>query len=535
MRPHAKFRPTTRSGRPWLLVVVCLLGAGGCKTIDDLAHRVVSDLLGQLQVQARDDDYPIRLCVLPPVINGAEHLPPDVQSEKCRVAMQTGMEMAIAEFCARPECRNRIKLIPLSLTKVIDPYKAMMMAQDWDSTGYHDRGAPRPTMAVSSEVRFGPKQVDIAAQVYRLRKGEPWQQVVASFYRGEVGRQGMGELRKMRQPGGEAPAPGVPFGLDLPPAVQKLLVIGDAELERGGADPEIVRRAERKAMECYQAVRKQVGDHPAVLLRIAYVYAFGESQFDPERAQRLYLSVANSDRCCMADRVKAMVNLAVMCERQGRSAEAEEWLLKASDYDEDNVYVLLNRGHMAYRRGDNAKREELLRRAVDMARTSAPPLVGYALGKWGVALYEVGKAQQAKDALLEAATDHGIRYARDASYNLAILHMSEGDAQAAIARLEKLHQASPNDHEVLLALGVAHADAQQWGKARLWLEKAIECKPSAPEPYLRLAWLLYNVPDYDRAEVMLEAYRNRLLPGQKRSHDAQRLEGLLADRRDSGP
>jgi len=343
------------------------------------------------------------------------------------------------------------------------------------------------------------------------------------------------KLERMKDPREDTPRPGFPFGLELSHSVQSLLRAGDSELERKDADPRRGRKAVRKALKFYQDARRDVGDHPAVVLRIASIYAFEESMLDPEKAQRLYLSVAKSDKCGTPDRAKAMVNLAVLYERQGRRPEAEEWLLKANEFDENNPHVLLNRGCLARKRGEHVKGEGFLQQAVAVARSSAPQLLGYALGEWGVALYETGKTSQAVDVLLEAATDRSNRYAQEASYNLAIIHLKEGQAEVAAKRLLKLQESAPDDYKVLIALGVACANAQHQDEAQQWLEKAMRCKPSAPEAHLKLAWLHYNKANYIRAEVMLEGYRQRLLPGQEPSADAKELGKLLAARRESSP
>ena len=532
MKLHSNLRPATRLLRACALVVLCLVCASGCKTIDALAFRVVSDLLGQLREQAREEDYPIRLCAWPPEIHGTEHLPPLVTREKCQLDIHRGLENALFEVRARPEHRNRIDVIPLWQAKASDAFVARMMVENWDSSELHDQGVSPPTMAIMSHVWFDANHVDIAAGIYRIKR---WQPVATCRYRGQIQAREVRKLERMKDPREATPRPGFPFGLELSHSVQSLLRIGDSELERKDADPQRARKAVRKALKFYQDARRDVGDHPAVVLRIAYLHAFEESLLDPEMALRLYLSVANSDKCGVTDRVKAMVNLAVLHERQGRSPEAEEWLTKASEFDEDNPHVLLNRGCLARKRGEHVKGERFLQQAVAVSRSSAPQLLGYALGKWGVALYETGKTSQAVDVLLEAATDPSNLYAQDASYNLAIVHLKEGQAEVAAKRLLKLQESAPDDYKVLIALGVAYANAQHQDEAQRWLEKAMRCKPMAPESYLRLAWLHYNKANYIRAEVMLEGYRQRLLPGQELSADAKELGKLLAARRDSSP
>ena len=133
------------------------------------------------------------------------------------------------------------------------------------------------------------------------------------------------------------------------------------------------------------------------------------------------------------------------------------------------------------------------------------------------------KARQMANAMLEQAP-----MAADSHYASGLVHLMQGDANAAIPFLKNAHEQSANDAVCVANLGVAYQRAAELDEAIGCLKKAIQLKPDYSEAKYNLACALL---DNKQAEEALELFTelSRAEPGNANyicaMADAQREAG----------
>jgi Flp pilus assembly protein TadD len=133
--------------------------------------------------------------------------------------------------------------------------------------------------------------------------------------------------------------------------------------------------------------------------------------------------------------------------------------------------------------------EERFRDALYALRdvAKADPKNPYAYHFMGVALYELGELEPARDAY-RAATRLSPGYL-GARVNLSHVLRMLGDAQGALREAQGALRLAPGDGDVLYAVGRAHAAAGNRPSAKLYLEAFLKTNPEL-EPALEARQIL---------------------------------------------
>ena len=250
--------------------------------------------------------------------------------------------------------------------------------------------------------------------------------------------------------------------------------------------------------------------------------------------------------------------LAALEEQQGRFKEAREWLEKDLQLEPPTAPILIRLAKLAYQSSDLEGAVGYLAHARDLQPDNAAIHFFF-----GIVCVDLKLPPEAKQSLQEAVrldADNAIYH-----YALGAVLLQEKDADGAIPHLQKYQGANRDDPHGHFALGVAYFDAYQLdaarreleiaaarpetmvganlylgrlafregdlGKAEELLNRAVQSKPSSPDPYAELALIQIRRQEYALAESTLakglriapDHYRTNLnlLMLYQRTHDAR--------------
>ncbi|MDH6100398.1 protein kinase [Anabaenopsis sp. FSS-46] len=112
--------------------------------------------------------------------------------------------------------------------------------------------------------------------------------------------------------------------------------------------------------------------------------------------------------------------------------------------------------------------------------------------------------------------------------NYAITQENLHNCADAIRIYETHQHKFPGDAFVLFRLGTLHGKLNEWNKARLYLQQAIQIKPDYPQAHHNLGWVLLNIRAQDNQvehfREMLSAYRQAV-----QLYTQQQQHSLAAD------
>jgi len=86
-------------------------------------------------------------------------------------------------------------------------------------------------------------------------------------------------------------------------------------------------------------------------------------------------------------------------------------------------------------------------------------------------------------------------------------YLKKGDFNQAIREFKAVLKKWPNDSRSYNKLGVCYASLKSFGKAKLYLEKALEIDVKYPEPYNNLGNIYLEEKEYEKA---IELYKKAL-------------------------
>jgi predicted CXXCH cytochrome family protein len=186
------------------------------------------------------------------------------------------------------------------------------------------------------------------------------------------------------------------------------------------------------------------------LVRIAAARALADApqaQLPPgtQAALTKSLQEAIDAELAQAERPEALMNLATLYQRMGRTAEAEAILKEALAIDPQSAFIRVNLADLYRATGRDKEAEPVLREAIKLAPQSADVQHAYGL--------LLVREKRMKEALLVLAASAKLapdnpRYA----YVYAVALNSSGESSRAIAVLEAAHLRAPGDRAVLEAL-----------------------------------------------------------------------------------
>jgi Flp pilus assembly protein TadD len=173
-------------------------------------------------------------------------------------------------------------------------------------------------------------------------------------------------------------------------------------------------------------------DRPEAHLNLG---ALAEDQGDERRAERSYRKALD----LLPRFWPARANLAVLLNRQGRNAAAEEVLREATVLDADNSEAHYSLGLLLAEADRVAEAADAFGAA---SRLAPRPRVFYNLG---IALQKLGRLDEAEDALL--AGNHLAPDDPTLLHALAVYYMQRGDPRRALPHARRLLDLAPEDPE----------------------------------------------------------------------------------------
>jgi predicted CXXCH cytochrome family protein len=182
----------------------------------------------------------------------------------------------------------------------------------------------------------------------------------------------------------------------------------------------------------YKAIQTQHADMPSVQMQLAVFYGQRGDYPSAERAYREALAIN-------PQLVPAYLNLADLLRGQQREQEARALLETARTIAPQNAATLHALGLLETRAGNNDEALELLGQAAALETSGTRHRFVYA-----VALHDLGRPED------------------------------------AIAQLEALNRAAPDNQEVLLALANYNAELEQLDSARRYATRLVELAPDNP-------------------------------------------------------
>lgn len=521
MSQHIAGKRATRPQGIRAVAVACLFVSllAGCRA--HFEKRIIRPIIDKVLVALGPIDEPVLVAIWPPTVTGVELLGVALTTKKCQAAIQRELELALFSVCSKERYASKLKPVPLSLAKMCDQFAAKMLLENWQTSDFVYDGVKRPEIVIQATIAFRPKSVDGSILALRASTMEP---MAASSCKGiPINRRQIERFCKLRLEADEGHPSGSPVGWQLSLEAQRKLREGD--YARDLSDP-------HTALDDYKEAHQIAGNHPAILLSLAYLYGFERRLLNTAEAERLYQQVIEgTDAAKPHLRVKAMINLSVLCQKRGKADEAAKLLHEARLLEPGNICLLLNLAVLARSRDDDVECERLLREAIRRSRDASHHLLARALHGWGMALHRLGKTAEGIEALREAAGDPNNPDVTRAWFDLAWLYHEDGQYDRAVKELRELHEKCPRDNRVMVMLGVAYTNKQEYDQAIRWLKKAIQVDSTAPEPYLKLGFVLCYKGNSDAADRALGEYRRRLLPGEERSPEAAELELLIEEYR----
>ncbi len=177
----------------------------------------------------------------------------------------------------------------------------------------------------------------------------------------------------------------------------------------------------------------------------------------------------------MTDTPAAHLNLALLHNRQGRAAQAEQSYLTALSLDPAFLPASVNLANFYNRLGRNHDAERVLRKAVKIA-----PEEGELHYSLGLLMAEMQRLDEAEGSLGEAARLLPARARVRYNHGLALQHLNRRpEAETALRGAYKL---APADTDILQALIIFYAQGQQWDAAEEFAEALTHLHPTAPGP-----------------------------------------------------
>jgi tetratricopeptide (TPR) repeat protein len=174
-----------------------------------------------------------------------------------------------------------------------------------------------------------------------------------------------------------------------------------------------------------------------------------------------------------ADMPSVQMQMALFNAQRGDFPSAEYAYREALALNPQLVPAYLNLADLLRSQQREEEARQLLETALSIAPENGPTL--HALGLLET---RAGRREQALALLGKAAEQEtsGIRH----RYVYAIALHDLGKAEEAVAQLEALDRAAPDNQEVLLALANYNAELGQMGKARRYASRLVEIAPDNP-------------------------------------------------------
>jgi uncharacterized protein (TIGR02466 family) len=189
----------------------------------------------------------------------------------------------------------------------------------------------------------------------------------------------------------------------------------------------------------------------------------------------------------------------ILLMQSGRAGEALALFRRAVASDASQAAFHLNVARAAVRLGQ----PELALDAADAALARLPSANARLLR--GVALRDLDRAHDARDAFREGAQHHPDDFAL--RFNLAVAELEAGSADASVLHFEHLLQAQPNEPRAWLGLGNARAAQGALEAAEQAYRHALRLAPKLPD-----AWRLLGLAAIQRGEarVAMDALQRAL-------------------------
>ena len=177
----------------------------------------------------------------------------------------------------------------------------------------------------------------------------------------------------------------------------------------------------------------------------------------------------------MSDTPAAHMNLALLQDRQGQAALAEDAYLTALHLDPAFLPAHVNLANFYNRLGRNVDAERVLRQALSTA-----PEEGELHYSLGLLLAEMQRLEEAEASLGKAARLLPARARVRYNHGLALQHL--GRRPEAETALRSAHELAPTDTSILQAVIIFYAQGQQWDQAERFAEQLVRLHPQAPGP-----------------------------------------------------
>ena len=177
----------------------------------------------------------------------------------------------------------------------------------------------------------------------------------------------------------------------------------------------------------------------------------------------------------MSDTPAAHMNLALLQDRQGQAALAEDAYLTALHLDPAFLPAHVNLANFYNRLGRHVDAERVLRQALSTA-----PEEGELHYSLGLLLAEMQRLEEAEASLGKAARLLPARARVRYNHGLALQHL--GRRPEAETALRSAHELAPTDTSILQAVIIFYAQGQQWDQAERFAEQLVRLHPQAPGP-----------------------------------------------------
>gem|GEM_PF-2426510 len=209
----------------------------------------------------------------------------------------------------------------------------------------------------------------------------------------------------------------------------------------------------------------------------------------------------------LPERPSAWMNLGYVYGRTGRTDRAMEMYAKVLDLDPDNTDVRKNMGIMYFNQQDYARCVEYLEPVI--ADNMDDPATVSSLGISFVRIDQKPKALDLYNRALDLDPDN-----LDNQWNIAFLHLQEGDNESALPYLMRVIELDPFSAEAFEQIGYTYTDKNELEKAYPYLEKAVELNPNNPTIWQFLGIYYVQNGEVDKGtQAFLRAEQLRALTG----------------------
>mmetsp|Transcript_4571 Transcript_4571/g.6592 ORF Transcript_4571/g.6592 Transcript_4571/m.6592 type:complete len:618 (+) Transcript_4571:109-1962(+) len=160
---------------------------------------------------------------------------------------------------------------------------------------------------------------------------------------------------------------------------------------------------------------------------------------------------------------------------------------KCNDLEPTNANVIVKRAGVKMDAGSHEEALELFDTAIGLDPAATDALLHRA--NLRLLQQKVDEAKTDLLACLKLRPDHLL-----ARLRLATILMATNDTEGTMQQLEKADQMAPNSSEVHSYRGEMHFARGELDEAKVEFEKAIECEPLNPTPYVNAALAIMNTP-----------------------------------------